>query len=271
MPFVFGLAFLITSGCAHNRAGNSATPNQSADIMLTTSDQKPSQTGKNQPLNDEDDEFMDELEEEYADQTTLIADPLASWNRAMFKFNDKLYFWALKPIASGYRAITPLTFRTGVRNFFNNLLAPIRFVNCLLQFKLEAASTELARFMVNSTVGVLGFGDIAKDNPDLAPPPAEDFGQTLATYKIGNGLYIVWPFFGPSSLRDSVGLVGDYFLNPISYIEPVEASMGTSAFQKVNATTFQIGDYEAFKKSSIEPYEALRNGYIQLRNKKISE
>jgi len=189
----------------------------------------------------------------------------------MFHFNDKLYAWALKPVAKGYRAITPMVFRIGVRNFFNNLMAPIRFVNCLLQFKGEAAAIEFARFMVNSTVGVLGLGDPARNNPDLAPPPKEDFGQTLATYKIGSGPYIVWPFFGPSTLRDSFGMVGDHFLNPISYIDPVESAIGATLFQRVNATTFQIEDIESFNKSTIEPYEALRNGYIQLRNKKISE
>ncbi len=269
---LFGFALFLTSGCAHNRVDNPSPSNNTADAPAIASDQNPSSSEKSMSSSiEEEKDILDELEEEYEDDSGSIADPLASWNRAMYHFNDKLYVWALKPIARGYRYITPMGFRTGVRNFFNNLMAPIRFVNCLLQFKGKAAVTEFARFAANSTVGVLGFADIANNNPKFAPPPKEDFGQTLATYKIGNGPYIVWPFFGPSTLRDSFGMVGDYFLNPISYIDPTETAVGTSAFQRINATTFQIEDIDSFKKSAIEPYEALRNGYIQLRNKNISE
>ncbi len=270
--FIFGLALFLTSGCAHNRASNLSPANKTIDAAITSSDQNLSLSEKSMPSPaEEEEDLLDELEEEYEDDSTLISDPLVSWNRAMFHFNDKIYLWAFKPVAKGYRAITPTLFRTGVRNFFNNLMTPIRFVNCLLQFKGIAATKEFARFVVNSTVGVLGFGDIASNNPGLVPPPKEDFGQTLATYKIGSGPYIVWPFFGPSTLRDSVGMVGDYFLNPISYIEPTESAIGVTLFERINITTFHIEDIESLKKSTIEPYEALRNAYIQLREKKISE
>jgi phospholipid-binding lipoprotein MlaA len=239
--FIFGLALFLTSGCAHNRASTTSPANKTIDSATASSDQNLSLSAKSIPsLAEEEEDLLDELEEEYEDNSTRISDPLVSWNRAMFHFNDKLYLWALKPVAKGYRAVTPMLFRTGVRNFFNNLMAPIRFVNCLLQFKGIAATNEFARFVVNSTVGVLGFGDIASNNPGLLPPPKEDFGQTLATYKIGSGPYIVWPFFGPSTLRDSIGMVGDYFLNPISYIEPAESEFGETLFEIINTTTFYI-------------------------------
>lgn len=209
-------------------------------------------------------------EEEDADKTPAIADPLEPWNRAMFHFNDKLYFWVLKPAAQGYKAVTPDIVRVGVKNFFHNLTTPIRFVNCLLQGKPGAAGQELGAFMVNTVVGVLGFGNPAADDPRLKPHE-EDFGQTLAVYGVGDGFYIVWPFFGPSTLRDSVAMGGDYFLTPLSYLNSTEASIGIRAYDEINSTTFRIGDYESLKEAAVNPYEAFRNAYIQYRQGKIRE
>ncbi|MEW6670983.1 MAG: VacJ family lipoprotein [Thermodesulfobacteriota bacterium] len=199
-----------------------------------------------------------------------VADPIEPWNRAMFHFNDKLYFWILKPLAKGYRAVVPRLARTGVQNFFANLTAPVRFMGCLLQGKGDAAGGEFSRFFMNTTVGVLGFGNPAKDYPEMNPPE-EDFGQTLGSYGIGNGFYIVWPFIGPSTLRDSIGRLGDSFLNPVSYVRPLEAYLGVRSFDTVNDTSFRIGDYESIKDAAITPYEAFRDAYIQHRKKKINE
>lgn len=211
------------------------------------------------------DEYFDDEEE-----NVRIADPIEPWNRAMFHVNDKLYFWVMKPVAQGYKAVTPEIVRIGVKNFFHNLTTPVRFVNCMLQGKPKAASEELGAFMVNTVVGVLGFGDPAKNNPHIRPHD-EDFGQTLAIYGIGDGFYIVWPLFGPSTLRDSVGLGGDMFLDPVSYVEPAAASTGIGLYEQVNALSFRIGDYESLKEAAINPYEAFRNAYMQYRQKKIKE
>ena len=124
--------------------------------------------------------------------------------------------------------------------------------------------------MVNSTVGVLGFVNPAKRWPELSPSE-EDLGQALAIYGIGDGFYIVWPVLGPSTLRDSVGMVGDWFLDPVSYVEPFEAYLGVWTLENVNDTSFRIGDYESLKEAAIDPYIALRNIYIQNRKKKIGE
>ena len=211
---------------------------------------------------------LDDWDKEASEDFYTVADPFEGFNRAMFFFNDKLYFWVLKPVARGYRAVFPQMVRTGVKNFFHNLAAPIRLVNSILQGKGQAAEGELARFLYNSTVGVLGFGDPAKNHPGLNPD-AEDLGQTLATYGIGDGFYIVWPVLGPSTLRDAVGLAGDSFLNPISYVEPTEASLALKGYNTVNTLSFRIGDYEALKKAALDPYEASRNAYIQLRQSRI--
>ena len=112
---------------------------------------------------------------------------------------------------------------------------------------------------------------ILKKYPELNPNDDEDFGQTLGAYGIGNGFYIMWPILGPSTLRDSVGLVGDLFLNPVFYVEPVEASVGIRSYEEVNETSFEIGDYESLKKAAINPYEAVRDAYIQYRNSKVKK
>ncbi len=130
---------------------------------------------------------------------------------------------------------------------------------------------EFQRFLVNTTVGVLGFGDPAKDKHWMMPPADEDMGQSLAKFGMGNGFYIVWPILGPSTLRDSLGKVGDAFLDPVFYINPTEVSTGIRAVQFTNKSSFHLGEYETFKDSSINPYIALRDVYLQYRRNQIEE
>ena len=226
------------------------------------------------PFDPFDDEFSD------YDDMGLVADPLVGFNRAMFVFNDRLYFWVLKPVASGYRFVVPTPVRLSVKNFFFNLLAPVRFANCLFQGKFRAAEGEFGRFAVNSTAGMLGLFDLVKDKPQFNPPD-EDFGQTLGHYAIGNGFYIVWPLLGPSTLRDTVGTIGDWALNPIQFMQLVNVDAGeltssstnliATGVRVVNDTSFRIGDYEALKNAALDPYEAFRDAYIQYRNSKIAQ
>ena len=256
----------------HAASANSPL-HENRQITTAKPEQIPSTHGIEEDSDDDfsDDEldlFDDEFEEDQ--DKVRVADPLAFWNRAMFHFNDKFYFWVLKPVAKGYRAAVPSTVRIGARNFFTNLTTPIRLVNCILQWKWQAANAESVRFLLNSTVGVLGFGNPAKKYPELNPSE-EDSGQTLGAYGIGNGFYIVWPFLGPSTLRDSVGLVGDFFLNPVFYVKPMEAAVGIKAYEIVNETSFKIGDYESLKKAAINPYDALRDAYIQHRKSKVKK
>jgi len=273
--FVFLILVFSSAGCAHRHAVNthSASPNVSFHANPNTTpsalDRAQSKQGgvEGESLESDLDVFSNEETEEEAVQ---VADPLEHWNRAMFHFNDKLYFWLLKPVSRGYKAVIPTPVRSGVRNFFHNLTAPIRMVSALLQGKGRKASAELTSFLVNSTVGVLGVGNPAKRWPELSPSE-EDLGQTLATYGIGDGFYIVWPILGASTLRDSVGMVGDWFLNPVSYVEPIEASLEIRVGEIVNNTSFRIGDYESLKEAAIDPYIALRNAYIQNRKKKVGE
>ena len=211
-----------------------------------------------------------EGEEEGEGETVKIADPLRPWNNAMYHFNDKVYFWILKPVARGYSKAVPEDMRLAVSNFFSNLAMPIRFISNLLQLKIKNAGNELLRFVYNTTAGVGGLADAAKLDFGIRQHD-EDLGQTLGSYGIGHGFYLVWPFLGPSSLRDTIGRVGDGFLNPVSYVTPWESAVGIKVYDRVNETTFHIGDYEDLKKSAIDPYVSLRDAYVQYRKKKVEE
>ncbi|TWI66935.1 phospholipid-binding lipoprotein MlaA [Desulfobotulus alkaliphilus] len=221
---------------------------------------------------DEDDAFFAEIEAEYAAAPShYVADPFEPFNRGMFVVNDRLYFWVLKPAATGWQKVTPSPVRTGIRNFFRNIGAPVRVTNQLLQGKGKAAAAETGKFFVNSIWGIFGLIDASQQLPSLQVPP-EDLGQTLGKWGIGNGFYLVLPFFGPTTLRDGVGQVGDFFLHPTTYASgDARGWTAVKATDTINATSFRLGDYEAIKDASLDPYIAVRNGYIQMRMQAIRQ
>ena len=224
-------------------------------------------------------EYGNVAEGEPAGEGAQIADPIEPWNRAMYHFNDKLYYWALKPVAQGWGYAVPEDVRGLVSNFYQNIRAPIRIVNNLLQGKPGYAGIEFTRLLINSTIGVGGLRDCAKECFGITGRDA-DFGQTLGKYGLGFGIYIVWPFIGPSSARDSVGFAVDWGLSPTTYVIWPESakddlinplSVILFAHNKVNYTSFHIGDYEALKAAAIDPYVAMRDFYAQYRKKVIKE
>jgi phospholipid-binding lipoprotein MlaA len=198
-----------------------------------------------------------------------VFDPIEPVNRGIFYVNDKLYRWVLKPVAKGYRYVVPEGARIAVRNFFSNLGTPIRAANTLLQGKIKATGTELARFGINSTIGMAGFFDAAKQF-DLARKD-EDTGQTLGVYGLGHGMYIVLPILGPSSARDAVGFVGDTFLDPLAYISPADAAIGANAVRSETNLSFKIEDIDDLTGAAVDPYIAVRDAYIQSREKRVKE
>ncbi|MBF0345888.1 MAG: VacJ family lipoprotein [Nitrospirae bacterium] len=202
--------------------------------------------------------------------SSAIDDPFEATNRIMFEFNDKFYFWVIKPLSAGYSAFVGEDERVVVGNFFHNLLMPVRLVNSLLQLKFDEAGIELARFGINTTIGVWGLGDVATGSFKLSSNK-KDMGLTLGTYGAGHGFYIVWPFLGPMSLRDSFGYVGDLALSPISYVGSLEGSLSLNVYKYFNKTSLHIGDYEDIKSSSLDPYVALRDAYIQHRNNLVKQ
>jgi len=208
-----------------------------------------------------------------ADQAAGTPDPLEGWNRMWFGFNDKLYFWALKPVAQGYSYAVPERPRLWVHNFFHNLMYPVRFTSLMLQAKFDAAAVETSRFIGNTAFGLGGFADITSDSKTYKPigSTEQDLGLTFGYWGAGNGFYLVWPFLGPSTGRDTLGYAGDYFLTPTSYINPWYWSMATKGYDKVNETSLRLGDYETLKEASVDPYEAVRDAYLRLRFKKMND
>jgi phospholipid-binding lipoprotein MlaA len=224
---------------------------------------------------DEDaDDAYDEYDEYDEEPVQLIGDPVSGFNRGIYHFNDKLYFWLLKPIARGYGFIIPQELRLAIHNVYYNIRFPVRFINCLLQGKMRKAGGEFGRFFINTTVGFLGLADVAQNYPALNPSK-EDLGQTFAVWGVGWGPYLTLPFLGPSSTRDLVGLVGDSFLDPIWWFfwfyEDFWLSTGTRGVEVVNDVSMRIGEYEALKKAALDPYIAIRNGWVQYRQRLIED
>jgi phospholipid-binding lipoprotein MlaA len=210
---------------------------------------------------------------EIEEPVSMIADPLEPINRAFFQFNDRLYFWVLKRIATGYKTIIPEDGRIGVRNFFSNVTTPVRLVNCLLQANVKCAGIETARFFLNTAIGFAGFFDSAKKGFNLEKQD-KDFGQTLGIWGMGPTFYLDLPILGPSSLRDGLGYAVDVALDPRTYLAAYfaiaeYANTGGWVLDKVNETSLTIGEYEELKKAALDPYIALREAYHQYRENKI--
>ncbi len=221
------------------------------------------------PFSEDYVEEEDEVADLHAEEKVTIADPIEPFNRAMGAFNDRMYFWVLKPVALGYNEVVPEPARISAKNFFDNLGFPARFLSCLLQADFSGAGTEAGRFAINTLWGLGGLLDPAGSETLNLQKQDVDLGQTLGVYGVGHGFYIVWPVYGPSSPRDTLTNIGDQFLYPPSYIEPWYAWFGVWAYEKVNAASFRIGEYEAVKSAAIDPYVAIRDGYIQYRAKSV--
>jgi len=219
-----------------------------------------------------DDEFNDE------EPIATIIDPLSSYNKVMTKVNDYFYINALEPVVNGYAQIFSHEVRSSLHNFFNNLYSPISIVNNLLQFEVVDAAEEIARFALNSTIGIGGLFDPAKTNFNLEAH-TEDFGQTLGVWGVGSGFHIVLPLFGPSNLRDSLGIFADYYINPLNRIEDRGHNMistelesfGIGAAKSLSTASQHKGEYASLKKDAIDLYPFLRDVYEQHRNKVIGE
>lgn len=208
------------------------------------------------------------------DASELASDPFEGWNRFWFQFNDSLYYGLFKPIAKGYGYVVPEKLRVNFRNFFRNLLFPVRFVNCLLQGKFQGAGLNMSRFMVNTVFGLGGLGDPAsahkKARPEI-PDGKEDFGQTLGHWGFDNGPYLVWPVMGPSTVRDTAGFAGDYFVSVDTYVLSFWQAVGYFAFGRVNYLSLNLDQYDTLKQGAIDPYQAFKDAYLRMRAKEIAE
>jgi phospholipid-binding lipoprotein MlaA len=213
-----------------------------------------------------------DYEDDYEDdaQKPTVADPLEPFNRDVFILNDFLILYVLEPAAKVVKASVPWEFRTIFRNMLRNIRFPVRFVNCLLQAQWEKGGDEFASFFLNTTVGFLGMADVAAAYPGLNPS-AEDMGQTFAVWGWEESAFLNLPFLGPSTVRDTLGKLPDAVIDPLFWYSNLTLSLSLRGGEAINETSFRIGDYEAIKKASIDPYIAIRNGFIQNRNRLIAE
>ena len=218
----------------------------------------------------------DEFDNEFGDETKEVFDPLEGYNRLMTEVNDKIYIYAFNPLSKGYAFITPKPIRVGVSNAFDNIKSPIRFVNNILQFKFDHSMHELGRFMINSTIGVLGLFDVATKSG--IKRYHEDFGQTLGYWGVSSGFHIVLPFLGPSNLRDTLGFAVDTTISPTTnsgfkYQIPKNnlESLEYASLYYTNKNSLHLGEYENLKKDALDVYTFFRDSYEQKRAKEISK
>lgn len=189
-------------------------------------------------------------------------DPLESWNRGVYKFNDALDRGVVKPVARGYQRVVPRPVRIGVGNFFSNLETPTVMINDALQGRLRASANDLGRFVLNTTVGVGGLLDPATraglDKNDA------DFGQTLGVWGLHAGAFLELPLFGPSDVRDFPGKVVDSYTNPKQYITNSYVKYGLTAVSLVS-TRAGLLPYDETLKNVYDPYAFIRDAYLQHR------
>jgi phospholipid-binding lipoprotein MlaA len=198
-------------------------------------------------------------------------DPWEGFNEKMFSFNREIldrYF--LKPIATGWDFVLPDLVQRGFRNMFDNLDVVRRVVNNTLQWKLAGAGTELARFTINSTIGLAGFFDIAKDAFGIEQKD-EDTGQTFGVWGMGPGPYLVLPFLPPLDVRDGVGYLFDGAMFPPSYFIPWWGTLVGTFTETVNERSLNLDRFERVAETTVDLYGAVRNAYLQRRAAAIKQ
>jgi len=265
----FFLALLLPAGgmCSDHatidHAGSSGLPDVMpghdtlllADTAGSNAASETENTDDSLPFLDDDDEILE------------VYDPLETFNRGMFWFNDKLYFYLLKPLARGFRYV-PEPWRVSLKNFFLNLKAPVRIVNSAVQGKFADAGNELTRFATNTTLGIGGLFDVSKEHFGITMKD-EDTGQTLGYYGIGTGPYLVLPFFGPSNFRDGIGMLADSRMDLAYYIWGKDKSnydyLGVLVVNAINNLSLDKDTYEGVKKDALDPYLFVRDAYAQYR------
>jgi phospholipid-binding lipoprotein MlaA len=281
---LLGVVVMLATGCA-GKTGTAQQPGLN-DTRLAA-DQTPAPAPSSQPETP-----SDELLDPFAGVYEGVDDEYDPWepvNANIFAFNLKVDRYVLKPVAKGYDFILPDVVQVGVSNIFSNLRFAPRFLNNVFQGKLKGAGIEVGRFLINSTVGLAGFFDLAT-KVDLVTPE-EDFGQTLGFYGVKPGPYLVLPLLPPFTVRDFVGYVGDVFLNPINWlVVPIievddvpsviahKNRMTSSIIQTgsrvgeiVNERSRNLQKYQGVEEATLDLYTAVRNAYLQKRGQAVRE
>jgi len=201
-------------------------------------------------------------------------DPWEPFNQKMFWFNLRLDDYVLRPVATGYSKVVPEPARQSVGRFLKNLGIVERFANNVFQGKFPGAGQEIGRFAINTTLGGVGLFDVADQWFGLKESP-EDFGQTLAVYGVSSGPYLVLPFLGPSTVRDTVGLAVDSAMNPMNYflstVELLAVRGGLRVVSAINYRSLNLQLFADVDRYAVDLYGAVQDGYLQRREKAIQE
>ena len=191
-------------------------------------------------------------------------DPIEPFNRAMYDTNEFILRWGYRPLGYVWGTIFPRCVITGFNNFTDNIGFTVRMFSCLFQAKFLGSAIELGRFGLNTTVGILGFFEVAEPHFGLERQD-EDFGQVFACWGIGPGCYLFLPLYGPTNVRDGVGAIFDYALDPKSYF------YGGQAFTGFNRLASGYGDFDMLQRSYVDGYELLRDLSLQQRYIKVND
>ena len=210
-----------------------------------------------------------ELDAEDIYAQKLVPDPWEGFNRKMHGFNNAADKFVLRPLAVGYKKITPEPVQAGVSRFFANLSMPVTVVNQALQGRPGDATGSLGRFAVNTTVGIVGVFDPAS-HFGMPGRNDEDFGQTLATWGWRDSRYLVLPLLGPRTVRDALGIVGDQPLSPIAQIQDSGVASGLQALEIVDVRT-RLLPIDQFRRDALDDYVFVRDAWIQRRNHQIQQ
>lgn len=289
---VLALSWIVLSGCAFSKGtASSLSPGvvPNAPPVLLTADASGKITPSAVPAHED---FSEEPLDPFAqpgEEGIEEYDPWEPFNAKVFEFNRQFDRWLLRPVAKGYNFVVPNMVQVGISNFFYNTRVTPRFMNNIFQGKLKGAGIEAGRFVINTTVGIAGFFDVAQ-RFNLTTPE-EDTGQTLGFYGIKPGPYVVLPFLQPYTVRDLVGYVGDIALNPIYWLVlpiieigaipsviPHYNRLTTSLIlitargtEIVNERSLNLEKFQGVEESTVDLYAAVRNAYLQKRAKAIQE
>jgi phospholipid-binding lipoprotein MlaA len=209
-----------------------------------------------------------------------VNDPFERFNRTMFRVNDTLITYAIRPVAHGYAKVVPTPIRNSITNVFDNAQFPVRFINCVLQGKITRSAQETGKFVFNSIFGLGGIIRVSDHITGLTNVPAADFGQTLSVWGVSAGPYLFVPVLGPSDCRDVVGYAGDFVMYPLNWYglgfihhavisNWVTFSVGGANF--VNRQPKAVNTYDQIKSAAIDPYIAIRNGFLSLRAAQVKK
>ena len=194
-------------------------------------------------------------------------DPLEGFNRAVFALNEDVDKAIIRPAARGYEAVLPQPVRQGIANVFANVGDVFVAVNSLLQGKVPEAINDLGRVMVNTTLGVLGWRDVASELG--VDKHNEDFGQTLGAWGVGEGPYLVLPFFGPRTLRDSAGLILDLKVDPLGQVTPIPERNTLIVTRVLSERQQLFAADKIVEEAALDRYSYLRNAYLQRRRNQV--